>query len=156
MSTGAGALLKAYWQSKSKHDCVPDRSDIDPAEMRGLLPDIALVEILEDGTCRFRLAGTRVSRRSGMEPTGMNFSADSSEGGLKELYDLVHKTAETGQPTESEVKYFGVTPSFDQILCTALPLRRDGPEIRLVLLALEFSFSPSADFATNRLSIKRK
>lgn len=50
--------LLAYWRSKCSGDGkLPRRADIDPLELRGLLPNIYLVDVLPDGKFRVRLLG---------------------------------------------------------------------------------------------------
>lgn len=39
------ALLR-YWQSKCRGDTLPGRTDLDPLEMRGLLPHVYLIDVL--------------------------------------------------------------------------------------------------------------
>jgi hypothetical protein len=49
---------------------MPSRADIDPVEIPKLLPDVMLVERLEDGRYRYRLIGTENSRAHGVNATG--------------------------------------------------------------------------------------
>lgn len=50
--------LLAYWHSKCPPDGrLPGRADIDPLELRGLLPNIYLVDVLAEGKFRIRLLG---------------------------------------------------------------------------------------------------
>lgn len=50
--------LLGYWQSKCPGDGrLPQRADIDPLELRGLLRNIYLVDVLPEGQFRIRLLG---------------------------------------------------------------------------------------------------
>jgi hypothetical protein len=51
--------MLAYWESKLNGRSMPRRSDIEPAEMVGLLPNIMIVDVVDDAR-RFvyRLVGT--------------------------------------------------------------------------------------------------
>lgn len=50
--------ILAYWQSKCGADGrLPSRRDLDPLELRGLLPNIYLIDVVEDGRFRVRLMG---------------------------------------------------------------------------------------------------
>jgi hypothetical protein len=61
----------AYWQQLHRRGQPPARADIDPAEIRALLPHLALLDdATGDGRPRFRLAGTAVVELFGCEPTG--------------------------------------------------------------------------------------
>lgn len=50
--------LLAYWQSKCGPDGrLPGRADLDPLELRGLLPNIYLIDVLAENRFRVRLLG---------------------------------------------------------------------------------------------------
>jgi len=61
----------AYWEGKRRGRAMPSRSDIDPAELVGLLPNIMLVDVVDDER-RFvyRLVGTGEVQLRGRDPTG--------------------------------------------------------------------------------------
>ena len=64
--------LYEYWHRKCAHRTVPDRRDIDPAELRSLLPYLLIAE-LEAQPFRvfYRLVGTKVVDMNGAEFTGL-------------------------------------------------------------------------------------
>jgi hypothetical protein len=63
--------LHDYWQSKRAGRDIPDRRDIDPLEMKELLPNILISEpAFYPFRIRYRLVGTRVVRVSGIDFTG--------------------------------------------------------------------------------------
>ena len=65
------ALLD-YWLEKRGPRRCPDKSDIDPTEIGGLLPDVILLDAApEGGTFRYRLAGSRVTQMVGREMRGL-------------------------------------------------------------------------------------
>lgn len=66
------AALLDYWEAKRGDRPMPDRRDIDPAELPPkLLPHLLLGETLDGGTrWRYRLVGTEIVRRLGFDPTG--------------------------------------------------------------------------------------
>lgn len=49
--------LLAYWQSKCRDGRLPGRADIDPLDLRELLPFVYLIDVLPDGIFRIRLLG---------------------------------------------------------------------------------------------------
>ena len=62
--------LNTYWQAKAKGK-VPSRSDIDPVDVRELLPNLMMIDMLGDPTrFRYRLVGTRVVQYTGFDFTG--------------------------------------------------------------------------------------
>ena len=63
--------LASYWHSKISDQPVPHRRDIDPADLKPLLPWLIIVEIeAEPFRVFYRLAGTKVVEMSQYELTG--------------------------------------------------------------------------------------
>ncbi len=58
-----------YWCGKAAGRLMPGRADIDPTEIPKLLPDVMLVEPVED-RYRYRLIGTENARAHGINATG--------------------------------------------------------------------------------------
>mgnify|MGYP003654840116 CR=1 FL=1 len=70
---GKSRALFDHWQSLRAGGPVPPRADdINPGSMKTLLPEIFIFELPDDGTVRYRLAGTQAVKRLGFEPKGMN------------------------------------------------------------------------------------
>lgn len=64
--------LHEYWLSRCAGRPMPSRADIDPADIRHLLPAIALVDIEPDPfRVRYRLVGTRLVQDVGHDFTGL-------------------------------------------------------------------------------------
>jgi hypothetical protein len=62
--------LNEYWLAKAKGK-VPSRSDIDPVDVRELLPNLMMVDIVgSPPRFRYRLVGTRVVQYTGFDFTG--------------------------------------------------------------------------------------
>ena len=63
-----------YWRSKSVDGAYPTRADIQPGELRALLPSLSLLDIVAETQdtvrLRVRLAGTRLRDYFGVEMTG--------------------------------------------------------------------------------------
>jgi hypothetical protein len=62
--------LNEYWLAKAKGR-VPSRSDIDPVDVRELLPNLMMIDMFGDPLrFRYRLVGTRVVQYTGFDFTG--------------------------------------------------------------------------------------
>lgn len=60
-----------YWNTKRGDRSMPSRADIDPSEIRDLLPGIILVDVAHDPTrLTYRLVGTDEVEARGSDPTG--------------------------------------------------------------------------------------
>ena len=63
--------LDRYWRGKRADRAMPARADIDPAEIKHLLPNLLIVDLeAEPFRVRFRLLGTKVVAESGNDFTG--------------------------------------------------------------------------------------
>jgi hypothetical protein len=71
-----------YWDSLRDGRIVPPRMALDPAEMRPVLQQAAILENTRPGSVRIRLAGARISALMGMEVRGMP---------LRALFDLADR-----------------------------------------------------------------
>ena len=62
--------IHEYWQARARRG-LPSRADIDPLDVPALLPFICLIDVIDSPRdFRFRLAGTHLTERIGMELTG--------------------------------------------------------------------------------------
>jgi hypothetical protein len=63
--------LYAYWRERCADQRVPARHDIDPLDLRFILGNLLLIDVLE-APCRFRvrLHGANAARRAGYDLTG--------------------------------------------------------------------------------------
>lgn len=76
-ASGAAALaprvrqLRDYWESKQRGRLMPARADIDPSEIKPLLPCLIIADLFADPLrIRFRLAGTKVCEAFGFNIAG--------------------------------------------------------------------------------------
>jgi hypothetical protein len=80
--------LYEYWDRLRNGRAAPFRSEIDPAEIRFLLPDTFIAEGAAFRACRFRLAGTRICKAFGRELRGEDLLS-FWEGGDRQLFSAV-------------------------------------------------------------------
>ena len=64
--------LYEYWLSLPKNGLLPPRSAVNPADIKDILPHLAIAEWNVPGEIKYRLAGTGVVERYGFDPTGRN------------------------------------------------------------------------------------
>jgi hypothetical protein len=125
--------LYRYWDAKRALRSMPARRDLDPAEMRGLLPYLTIVEEV-DGEFRYRLVGTAVSRERGIDLTGqpVGSSVNPPEyaaalvAGYRELFDA-------GRPCVTTAVYqtpSGIMHNTSRML---LPLSENDRQVNMVI-----------------------
>lgn len=143
MSTASGQKLKDYWLSLVDGELPPHRTDMQPAEMKSFLPDLMILEVMERDRFRVRLAGTRVARRFGSDPTSKVVSSECRGvvGGIASLA-VTCKTEEG--PVSGCIPYLDGVESFDAVNCVVLPLRDASGDVRQFILALDFEFAATS------------
>ena len=84
--------LDAYWRSKLRGRTMPAPADIDPSEIRPLLPSIIIAEYLgQPPRVRYRLVGTQQVYYNGLDFTGLYL--DQIDWGFENAFvRLVHDT----------------------------------------------------------------
>jgi len=113
----------AYWDAKRGDARAPDRSEIEPSAVRGLLGDIFVLAYDHKGGFPFRVAGTRLSALLGRDLKDQSFSALFASESRREIEDVVTYVAE-----EMLAAVAGITATSE-----------DGRIAHLELLLLPFS-----------------
>ena len=75
MKHGVTQTLYNYWDNLRGARPAPNRSEVDPGEIRGLLGDTFILETNGPQDVRYRLAGTRLCSAHCRELKGRNFPA---------------------------------------------------------------------------------
>jgi hypothetical protein len=65
--------LYRYWDGVRRGEPAPKRSDIEPSDIRRVLADTFILEVVDRENYVVRLAGTRICAAQGREIKGMNF-----------------------------------------------------------------------------------
>jgi hypothetical protein len=96
-----------YWKEKAAGRTMPSRANIDPTEIPKLLPDVMLVERLDNGRYRYRLIGTENTRAHGVNATG-RFLDEVLPGPdyASHVLALYDECVGTGRPLYSECLFF--------------------------------------------------
>jgi len=116
----------AYWDKKRSTARAPDRSDIDPADVRELLGDIFVLSCEPKLGFPFRVAGTRVCALAGCDLKDQSFATLFSEASRREIEEIATIVAD-----ETLGAIAGVTA-----------VREDGSKAHLELLLLPFNARP--------------
>jgi hypothetical protein len=131
-------VLYEYWRAKAPGGHLPARADIDPTDLRRLLPRLALVDVLREPeglAFRYRLTGTEIVDRAGRDPTGLRFEELYSGDYLETALATYRHVVETGAPHVSD-RVYPLVPGreylrYDRLL---LPLAADGATVDMVVL----------------------
>jgi hypothetical protein len=132
--------LVAYWTSCRRDRPVPLRADIEPADIRDLLPNIVMVEIEDPFRVRYRLVGTKVVDFNRLDFTGRYLDElrwDAS-GRYTRAYRLL---AEVCQPLYGIDAWPLARSMSGRSEVVILPLSSDGRRIDRGLCMEDFLFS---------------
>jgi hypothetical protein len=146
--------MYAYWQHKRGPRAMPTRSDIEPAEIKRLLPGMLLVDVRPspDGALDFiyRLVGTREVEMRGHDPTGKRV-ADAYYGKSADVVTACYRrVVETCQPFLDEDCFHLPGQEWSPSASIYLPLSSDGAQVAMVLVYSSFrwiagGWSPETD-----------
>ena len=127
--------LYDYWSSKRTGRRFPARADLDPIEMRTVLGDLMLVDVVEGDPLRFRirLHGCNLFQHQGGELTGKMLD----ELPATERRELVTRTftevATVGEPVQRYRKFL-LDRRWAQYEAVLLPLSSDGLKVNMLLV----------------------
>lgn len=94
-----------YWRAKAGEGGYPTRADIQPAELRRILPSLSLIDVTEEEQprLRVRLAGTRLRDYLGVELTG-HYLDEYELGDQTDYWDAAYReVVHGGRPAQGVV-----------------------------------------------------
>jgi hypothetical protein len=126
----------AYWLAKRGVRNMPSRADVDPIELKRVLPHVMLVDVLGPRRYRLRLVGTKCVAAHGTDATGKTLDEalkdDQYRAHVVGLYD---QCAEERRPLYSESLFFQLGDAVDRhVKVIFLPLSNDGATVNMVLV----------------------
>jgi len=131
--------LYRYWERKRGTRRMPQRADVDPAELVPFLPMLMIVDVVaDDRRYVYRLVGTKECETRGRDPTGRAvgeaFIGSSRETVLAN-YDRVHLT---GAPHIDLKTIITNRDRLDNSHVIFLPLSEDGQTVTQILVYTDF------------------
>lgn len=118
--------LYSYWNDLRGERLTPDRGDLDPVAIRGILGDVFVLEVDSHGEIRFRIAGARTSALFVNDLKGSSFKQlwlGQSHAGLDEMLFSVMSES---RPAVAGVKAAPAGRPYLDLELLLLPLRHLG------------------------------
>jgi hypothetical protein len=132
--------LFVYWDGKRGGRRMPARSDVDPLDLRFILGQLILVDVMPGPPPRFRirLHGTELAQRAGYELTGKMLDELPSTEFRTLAQRSFATTAETRLPFHSirDRLLDGKPRRYESLM---LPLSADGDGVDMLLVGLRYS-----------------
>lgn len=142
-----GRRLFDYWREKRGARKMPARGDLAPSDFPDLLPDIALVDVLDqEPHLRYRLVGTRQVAARGFDPTGRpvieGHLGRHIPGMREQVLSNYRRVIESGKPLFRDTSIAGHDNRGDILLggrlvarfSLFLPLSASGDAIDMILV----------------------
>jgi hypothetical protein len=137
--------LYRYWAEKRGTRRMPARADIDPADLREMLPNLALLEVTATGF-RYRLVGTRVAEDLGRDMTGAvagAYAKGMSFGDkIVAMFDQARRRA---MPQFSTGEYRSPQQTVHWVSRLLLPLGVDGATVDMILMCRVAGYAPGPE-----------
>ena len=125
--------LYEYWASKCNNRAMPHRADINPSEIRSLLPDIFIVEVSYPMRFRFRLVGSMICKRWHEDNTGKWLDELDYDGERATVIEQFSAVARTGVPRCDVAEFVGDNGRYLHYWRLLLPLSEDGVTPNMML-----------------------
>lgn len=135
-------IIYSYWNEARHGRLAPRRFDIEPARIAGILAETMILECAEDGTVRFRLAGTRITEAFGTELRGQSFLELWSTADRTMLQGQLETMKSQGGALLMEIEAF--TPGDRSVMLEAilLPLIHTRDEVDRFLGSISCGHAP--------------
>ena len=128
--------LYAYWSAKRGGRKMPSRADIDVLDLRYVLGNLMLVEVIgAPPRFRIRVHGNNLSERAGYELTGKMLDELPQNEFRKGVGEKWTEVAATGEPMhcDDDMRIKGRPYRYESII---LPLSADGETVNMELVAV--------------------
>lgn len=141
MKHATSRLLFSYWDGLRGERPAPERSEIEPGDIRHLLAEMFILEVSRTRSAEFRLAGTRLCSLFGRELARTPFDALWGEG-AHEVPSLVDPVARDGAGVVAGLLGRSVRGNEATLELLLLPLRHRGRTSVRMLGALSCGVVP--------------
>ncbi len=129
----ATKALYDHWCSLKHGSIIPDRNDLEPAEIGAILQDIFILGAQPHGPWVYRVAGTRLSAFARRELKDETFDRWWRALDRSDARRLIAGVAEDGMPMIGGVSGLGADQTRHEFELLLLPLRHGGrPGLRMV------------------------
>ena len=132
-----------YWNARRGPRPMPGRADLDPADIKPLLPHVVLADVLRDTAFgpldfRYRLIGTMVDDHSSGRFTGRLMSDIAHQRPPSRLWSNLEWVVTEHQPKVSHVPYAGPHNDFLSVVDIVMPLSCDGNSVDMLFCIVDY------------------
>jgi hypothetical protein len=131
------------WQERRRGRHLPSRRDFDPLDLKYILGKLLLIDVLRDPLrFRFRLIGTELTARTGVELTGQ-FLEDHPDPEFRELLRRRYtQVVEERRPIASIQTRLVIDNKLRRYEALLLPLAVDGETVDMLMVGIVYFPAP--------------
>lgn len=145
--------LYEYWSSLKKSRPMPSRDDLEPSDIKDILPSLFMVDVDKGPTrFRYRLIGTYVSELTGRDMTGQPINEATYGETAGFVASLFERAVQQRAPVlvRGSAKWLA-SSSWRTLAVLFLPLSRDGETVDIVLGGLNSDYRSYVQPESNQL-----
>lgn len=132
-------LVHAYWNAKRGDRPMPSRTDIEPGEIRHLLPGIILVDVAQDPLrLTYRLVGTHEVEARGYDPTGRDVREHVFAVTKEEGYQTYLMALDLRRPIFDQEPMLSPNPHLSEVGTIVMPLSSDGSIVNMLMAYVDY------------------
>jgi hypothetical protein len=144
---------RAHWQAMRGARALPSRADLDPADIRDLLPVTQLLDVIEGGAdFRYRLIGTQVDALNGGFYTGRRLSETPCGAPPRALWELCRRAVAERRPVIDTIRLRGADAAPIDVRTALFPLSRTGGAADMLWGVVLRSYLMDASTARRRVA----
>lgn len=124
-----------YWDARRGARLMPARSDLDPVDLKPVLPMLILIDVVPDARrYAYRLVGTREVEMRGNDPTGKAIKDAYYGESPEETASYLDRVVRTRQPVLYRGTYQPLSTRTQREDVLFLPLSKDGENVDMIML----------------------
>ncbi len=129
----------AYWDEIRAGRLMPSRAELNPADIRSILPCVFLLDVASDPLdFRYRLIGTKMASHLNRDLTGSWMSELPHQRPPSRIWSACARVVETREPLSSDTPYVGKHHEFKQTEDLIMPLSADGATVNMLFVTADF------------------
>ena len=127
--------LHAYWNARRGARAMPARVDLDPVDLKALLPMLILIDVVPDARrYTYRLVGTREVEMRGRDPTGKSILEAYYGESAEDTTLYLDRVVQTREPVLYRGTYQPLRTRTQRDDVLFLPLSKDGEAVNMIML----------------------
>ena len=136
----------AYWQSKCKDGETPRWSEINPTEIKSLLPNLVVLHVHYDPLDFVeRITGDAILSRSHANSMGQNWRDYEGRGPGSAIWNVMEEVVTHKQPSFHSIPYVGPHQEFMKVDTVACPLLNKDGKITRILTFVDYLPTDESD-----------